>query len=242
MYSGGLIYLIFCGLIVGFVMRELVQLTISDVPDWFHWVFGLVSGVTFCIISEVYLFTIIAVICCIGLPVFSACVMRGKRLEFAIYGSAVFLAAYQFVLIRLQLDLDYSLIIIGIVIATDIAGFIFGKFIGGPRLVPRISYQKRWSGAIAGWIVSVLGCLLLLDVLSISDEITILSIQNVLIVVGISVSSQLGDIAQSWLKRRAGVKDSSNIIPGHGGMFDRFDSMIGVGVAISFIELITILI
>lgn len=104
----------------------------------------------------------------------------------------------------------------------DSAAFFGGTALGKHKLFPRVSPNKSWEGALFGFVFSLIAMqslrILLLDFLSISDAFAI----------GIIVGTigQLGDLAESLLKRDAGVKDSSNLIPGHGGIFDRFDSLI----------------
>jgi len=105
--------------------------------------------------------------------------------------------------------------------ACDSAAFFVGTAIGKHKLFPRVSPNKSWEGAIAGFVFSILVMILakiiLLDVLSMTDAVVIG------IIVG--VFGQAGDLIESLIKRDAGVKDSSSIIPGHGGIFDRFDSI-----------------
>ncbi|MCK9209820.1 MAG: phosphatidate cytidylyltransferase [Ignavibacteriaceae bacterium] len=104
----------------------------------------------------------------------------------------------------------------------DSAAYFFGLSFGKHRLFLRVSPKKSWEGAIAGFIFSIIT--MLAAKLLVVD---FLSWQNV-IVIGIILGTvgQVGDLIESLLKRDAGVKDSSNLIPGHGGIFDRFDSLI----------------
>jgi phosphatidate cytidylyltransferase len=110
----------------------------------------------------------------------------------------------------------------------DSAAFHFGKSLGKHRLFPRVSPNKTWEGAVAGFIfaigTAVAAKYLVLDFLPVVHAA----------VIGAIVGSvgQLGDLAESLLKRDAGVKDSSNLIPGHGGALDRFDSLLFVSPAL----------
>ena len=109
----------------------------------------------------------------------------------------------------------------GVVWATDIAGFVVGRSVGGPRLAPRISPKKTMSGfagglagaalvgVVAAWLTDDAG-LALLAVVSL----------------GLSLVSQAGDLSESAAKRHYGVKDSGNLIPGHGGILDRIDGLL----------------
>jgi phosphatidate cytidylyltransferase len=112
----------------------------------------------------------------------------------------------------------------------DSAAYYGGTAIGKHKLFPKVSPNKSWEGAFFGFIFSIgamiLSKLIVLDFLS----------WNNIIVIGIIIGivGQLGDLGESLLKRDAGVKDSSNIIPGHGGVFDRFDSLLFVAPTVWF--------
>ncbi len=133
-----------------------------------------------------------------------------------------------------QSELIYSeggYLIISIMIAIwicDSAAFFIGSAIGKHKLFPRVSPNKSWEGAIAGFVFAVISMIaskaLFLDVLTLTDAI----------IIGTIVGSigQIGDLVESLVKRDAGVKDSSSIIPGHGGIFDRFDSLLFTAPAV----------
>lgn len=110
--------------------------------------------------------------------------------------------------------------------ASDIGAFFVGRAIGGPKLMPSISPGKTRSGALGGLLASVLVAwlyvqYLLVPIAQLALETTGIIIFGVLI----SAAAQLGDLVESMLKREAGVKDSSNLLPGHGGLLDRLDSL-----------------
>lgn len=116
-----------------------------------------------------------------------------------------------------------------IVWVTDSGGYFAGRGIGGPKLWPRVSPKKTWAGAIGGFVASLAvgGVFAALDL---GKTGPLLMISGVL-----SVVSQLGDLFESAVKRRFGVKDSSQIIPGHGGLLDRLDGFVAaVAVAALF--------
>jgi phosphatidate cytidylyltransferase len=107
-----------------------------------------------------------------------------------------------------------------VVWATDIGGYFAGRGIGGPKLWPRVSPKKTWAGAVGGFLGSLLvaaGC----AGLGLGKPTPLLALAAVL-----SVAAQLGDLLESAVKRHFGVKDSSHIIPGHGGLMDRLDGYI----------------
>lgn len=110
--------------------------------------------------------------------------------------------------------------------ATDIGAFFVGRAIGGRKLWPAISPGKTLSGAIGGLVVAVIvGWALVRFVLVPTANLGMTPVGTVVFASLLSVSAQLGDLAESLLKREAGVKDSSHLIPGHGGVLDRFDSL-----------------
>ncbi len=104
----------------------------------------------------------------------------------------------------------------------DSAAFFGGRSLGKHKLFPRVSPKKSWEGAIFGFVFAIIT--MLLAKVIILDFLSWLSVIILGIIVGIFV--QIGDLIESLFKRDAGVKDSSALIPGHGGIFDRFDSLL----------------
>lgn len=139
---------------------------------------------------------------------------------FAAYGLAIVLAAFGFSLIRETSGLAWVLWLVLVVIVTDVAGYFAGRTIGGPKFWPRVSPKKTWSGTAAGWLGALIVGFAFAGALGIGMAILWFSLLA-------SFASQLGDIAESAIKRQVGIKDASNILPGHGGLLDRFDGMIG---------------
>lgn len=123
--------------------------------------------------------------------------------------------------------------IFAVVWATDIGAYVFGRSIGGPRLAPRWSPRKTWAGLVgaaacaglAGWGTARL--------LGLSPALPL-----VLLSAGLAIVGQFGDLAESVAKRRFGVKDSSGLIPGHGGLLDRLDGLLAVIPAVAVLSLI----
>jgi phosphatidate cytidylyltransferase len=105
---------------------------------------------------------------------------------------------------------------------TDSAAYFVGSAIGKHKLFPRVSPNKSWEGAIAGFVFATITLVVLkIFLLRFFDWTDIIAFSIILGIFG-----QIGDLIESLIKRDAGVKDSSNIIPGHGGIFDRFDSLL----------------
>jgi len=113
--------------------------------------------------------------------------------------------------------------LIAVVVASDVLGYFAGRILGGPKFWPKVSPKKTWSGTVAGWIGAALVGAIYWHFAGFGPEILWISPL-------IAFAGQMGDIAESAIKRRAGVKDASNLIPGHGGLMDRFDALAFAGV------------
>ncbi|MCV9965299.1 phosphatidate cytidylyltransferase [Pararhizobium sp. BT-229] len=138
-------------------------------------------------------------------------------------------------------DSDIGLVamifVFAVVWATDILAYFTGRAIGGPKLAPRISPGKTWSGAIGGAVAGVIaGICVFLTYFSLDDA------RIPLLALALSVSSQIGDLFESYIKRRFGVKDSSRLIPGHGGVMDRVDGLVFACFAALLIALVQVMV
>jgi phosphatidate cytidylyltransferase len=108
--------------------------------------------------------------------------------------------------------------------ATDIGAYLTGRAIGGPRLAPRISPGKTWSGAAGGLLAAIAAGAIVAAVHGPAGKVPIAAV----IAAFLSCIGQAGDLLESRVKRRFGVKDSGHLIPGHGGALDRLDAMLAV--------------
>ncbi|MEL7253858.1 MAG: phosphatidate cytidylyltransferase [Pseudomonadota bacterium] len=152
---------------------------------------------------------------------------RDKRLFFLSY-VWILIASFAVFLLRDLGGLMWFLWAIAVIAATDIGGYFAGRMLGGPKFWPAVSPKKTWSGTVAGWGVAAIAGALMMPYLGVGVQLVFASIL-------VSFAAQMGDIAESAVKRRAGVKDSSSLIPGHGGVLDRFDGVLGGGlVALAF--------
>jgi phosphatidate cytidylyltransferase len=148
-----------------------------------------------------------------------------------LYAAAAEIAS---VLVRLdQSDGFVALILILLVVwATDIGGYFAGRGIGGPKLWPRVSPKKTWAGAIGGFAASLV----------VSGGFAGLGLGKagpmLLLGAALSIASQLGDLLESAVKRHFGVKDSSHLIPGHGGIMDRLDGFVAAVVVATIFGLL----
>ena len=130
------------------------------------------------------------------------------------------------VLLRLETNgLQWAAVALLATFANDTGAYSFGKIFGTHKLAPKISPNKTWEGAIAGLCSAIICTIVLTHILnSIPDTIVI----SLLLGSAIGVFAQIGDLLESAVKRIANEKDSGNIIPGHGGILDRLDSLIFV--------------
>ena len=147
-----------------------------------------------------------------------------------VFAAAIVVAGAE--LIRLRGDgISQIFWLVLVVVASDVCGYFVGRLVGGPKFWPSVSPKKTWSGTIAGWIGAAL----------VGLGFYLTGHANLLMVAMspiLAFAGQLGDIAESAIKRRAGVKDASTLIPGHGGVLDRFDAMIGALLAMFVLGLL----
>ncbi|MGB0968639.1 MAG: phosphatidate cytidylyltransferase [Halocynthiibacter sp.] len=160
---------------------------------------------------------------------------------FFAYAFMIIAGCLAFAIVRAQGGASAVFFLAGVVVVSDIAGYFAGRLIGGPKFWPRVSPKKTWSGTIAGWLgAAVLGGCVALYMISTQDIHAMSGIWFMPLVAALlAFAGQLGDIVESAIKRRCGVKDSADLIPGHGGVLDRFDAMIGVGFVVAVLLLIT---
>ena len=129
---------------------------------------------------------------------------------------------------RHEAGLVLALWALALVWATDIGAFFAGRTIGGPKLAPRISPSKTWSGLLGGVaLAAALGAILHMQ--------GGLPLHLAAVTPLLAVLAQAGDLFESRLKRRAGVKDSGHILPGHGGVLDRLDGVVPVAPVAAFL-------
>lgn len=154
-------------------------------------------------------------------PIGGALILRKLRFTFLLYALMTLVASYALVQFRHDFGALWMIWLLLVVIASDVLGYFAGRTFGGPKFWPAISPKKTWSGTVAGWVgAGVIGLIFALS----TDAGMILVPLSMLL----SFAGQMGDIAESAIKRRTGIKDSSTLIPGHGGVLDRFDALLGV--------------
>lgn len=150
------------------------------------------------------------------------------------FGGIVYAAALGIALVALRLDPVDGLVAVfflfAVVWGADTGAYTVGRTLGGPKLWPRVSPKKTWSGFIGGLAV---GVAVGLAVIAIADRPITLTLA--VIALGLALVSVAGDLFESAVKRRFGVKDSSHIIPGHGGVMDRVDALLFAAAAATLI-------
>lgn len=120
-----------------------------------------------------------------------------------------------------------------VVWAVDVGAYACGRLIGGPRLAPAISPNKTWAGLLGGVFSGAAVGAAVASVLGPAGPLV-----PALLSAAVGAAAQLGDLAESWLKRRFHVKDASGLIPGHGGLFDRVDGLLAAAAAVALIAVV----
>ncbi|UYV39393.1 phosphatidate cytidylyltransferase [Rhodobacteraceae bacterium D3-12] len=159
-------------------------------------------------------------------------VVQERALQGVLYGAVLLGAGGFLVVARSENGVNAVLALLAIVVISDVAGYFAGRMIGGPKFWPAVSPKKTWSGTIAGWVGAGVFGALVLPGFGVGVQ------WAVPLAVVLCFAAQMGDIIESAMKRKAGIKDSSNLIPGHGGVLDRMDGMVGAAAVAALIMLI----
>ncbi|MBV6659004.1 MAG: phosphatidate cytidylyltransferase [Devosiaceae bacterium] len=245
-WTGGLVAVLAVSLLGLFVLREWERLTGSTSAKRLLAGSGIVfvSGLIAHVVGPVS-----AVILATGLlflALASALLESRRRWSFTGIAYAVWLVVS---LVSLRGHdaggLSALLLVFVAVWATDIAAYFGGRTFGGPKLMPRVSPKKTWSGAVSGMLATIvlcLGYLIWADALVTqttthgrTDPIALVMV--ILLAAFLSVAAQAGDLFESGLKRKFGVKDSGSVLPGHGGFMDRVDGLVFASTAAFLIGL-----
>lgn len=185
------------------------------------------------LIAFLFGFYLAAVAIVFGGAAFIAFVDRGERKADWVLGGLFYAAVASLTPGMLRGDDAAGLAALGLIIAvvwpTDIFAYFTGRSIGGPKLMPRVSPKKTISGALGGLVAGVVFGVLFAEWVAGSAGLFIVVLAALL-----SIFGQAGDLYESWIKRRFGVKDSGRLIPGHGGLMDRIDGLI-IATAIAWL-------
>ena len=162
---------------------------------------------------------------------------RQARAGRSLLGGAIWIALAGVGLIWLRSDPLVGrvnlIFVLLIVWSSDIGAYLVGRWLGGPKLAPLISPGKTWSGTLGGILAAVLVAIGAHGWQPGDGKI----FWAVGVATGLCVIGQAGDLAESWAKRRAGVKDSGSLIPGHGGVLDRLDALLAVAPCAALLAL-----
>lgn len=221
------------GVIAGGVWFQMMVVFVTAVMVWELWMMiapdrptnGMLLAALLASVMSGQLLddTFIGFLLFLVVPIVGAAQLKHERLTFFAFALGIQAAGWGLVEFRLDYGFLWILWVMLVVIATDVFGYFAGKAFGGPKFWPKVSPKKTWSGTIAGWIAA--GVVGLIFVMFTNAGFIVVLISMVL-----SLAGQMGDIAESALKRRMKVKDSSTLIPGHGGLFDRFDALLGASL------------
>lgn len=220
-WQGGLILAALVAAVCGLMVWELMRM-IAPAARGAAWQMGVLSGLA--IFAASFVPPVFAVPILIAPALVAAGRIASHRFTCVAYICLVTIAGFALVVVRENLMIGWIFWLILLVIASDVLGYFAGKTFGGPKFWPAISPKKTWSGTIAGWAgAALIGAFFGWHSGSMGPVI----IASVVL----AFAAQMGDIAESAIKRRTGVKDSSDLIPGHGGVLDRFDGVIGAAAA-----------
>lgn len=221
--SSGLWMRLGVSLVVGVMMWELARLTAWRHPEFHSPRHPVLIGA----LSGLVLLTMLVLPGDLPLLLMLVPLLAGlagthshERVAYVLFTIAVLGAGYALVAMREVMGLATVMWIVATVVQSDVLGYFVGRKMGGRKFWPSISPKKTWSGTLAGWVGAF--------VLALGLWLAGLAEWPVLLVGPLlAIAGQFGDIGESWLKRRVGAKDSSALIPGHGGALDRFDAMAG---------------
>lgn len=228
LWLGGQPFALLVVAMTGVMIWELASMARPTVPRENIYL-GLIAG--FALLAVLNFPSSLAVILLLAAPAALFFPAFPDRIAFTLYAFVIMLSGYGLVLLRDTAGIGALLWLIGIIIVSDVLGYFVGRSLGGPKFWPAISPKKTWSGTIAGWVGAALVGLGFVLFGTAGWGLVILSPI-------VAFAGQMGDIAESWIKRRTGVKDSSHLIPGHGGVLDRFDALIAAVVLVMLLGLI----
>lgn len=227
-YWGGVAFAIFFGLVALLIYKEWVNI-VGEAPFGIPALLGhgAILASLLCIWFGAWQAALIIPVIASLFLFFAKCSYPFARwcgsglLYSAFFGIAV---------LSLRQDAQYGfeaiIVLFAIVWGTDVAAYFAGKSIGGPKLWPRVSPKKTWSGSLGGLVAGTAFALFVAWMLGVEPTVKL----GVMLVL-LSIASQIGDLAESHMKRLFDVKDSSNLIPGHGGVMDRVDGLVVAVVA-----------
>jgi len=228
-WAGGYVFVCFVSVLTGVIVWELTRM-LDPADGLMAVLMGLVSGGA--AFLAIYFPAGLALPTLLLPAVAGYLRLRAHRRIFVPFVLFILLASFGMMSVRNEFGFVWMLWLVLVVAATDIAGYFAGRLVGGPKFWPKISPKKTWSGTVAGWIAAM-------AVGAVFMPLTGSGLWLVALSAAASFASQIGDIAESAVKRHSGVKDSSGLMPGHGGIFDRFDGMLGAAILVLVVMQLT---
>ncbi|NOX73988.1 MAG: phosphatidate cytidylyltransferase [Alphaproteobacteria bacterium] len=229
-WLGGWVFLALLSVAGGVMIWELARMLAPALAAQKTVILGLIGGAA---ALRVGYNTELVSLAALGLaPVLGLVMIAKGRGVFLVYGLALLFAVAEMFWLRQQSGLGWVIWLVAVVIASDVGGYFFGRILGGPKILPKISPKKTWSGTMGGWILAALVGLYFVIFAGAEGFLVLFSVLT-------AIAAQIGDIVESAIKRAAAIKDSSNLIPGHGGFLDRFDALIGAALFLFVITNLT---
>ncbi|MCG6901617.1 MAG: phosphatidate cytidylyltransferase [Rhodobacter sp.] len=227
-WLGGSVFAVTAALVTGIMVWELARMITADKAAQ-----ALQLGVltAACLLLARHMGPVFLMPLLLAPAVAGAWLLRRHHAIFAAYALGITLAGYGLTLFRDTYGVVWLFWLVIVVAGTDIAGYFGGRILGGAKFWPAISPKKTWAGIVAGWVAAAVVGLVFLLLTDAGRDLIWISVV-------LSFASQMGDIAESAVKRKMGVKDSSNLLPGHGGLFDRFDALLGAALFMLVVALV----
>ena len=217
---GGIVFAVTAALVTGIMVWELAKMIAADRHTQAIQL-GILTAL--CLLLARQMPEIYTIPLLLAPAIAGVAMLRASPWIFAIYAIGITIAGYGLTTFRDVYGVVWLFWLVIVVAVTDVAGYFGGRIIGGPKFWPSISPKKTWAGIVSGWIGAILVSFVFLMITDAGRDLIWISAV-------LSFASQMGDIAESGVKRRMGVKDSSNLLPGHGGLFDRFDGLLGASL------------
>ncbi|MDX1780890.1 MAG: phosphatidate cytidylyltransferase [Thalassovita sp.] len=227
-WAGGMVFLVMIAALAGVMIWELMRMLAPEngaVRVWMGLLCAGVMAATPHLPPQALLPVLLAPVL-VGMSS-----VKAHRWIWLGYAPLVMLGTFGALSLR-ETGLTWVIWLAAVVAASDIAGYFAGRLLGGPKFWPRVSPKKTWSGTVAGWVAAALVGAAFMTFASAGPGLVVVSVI-------MAFAGQLGDVAESAVKRRAGVKDSSALIPGHGGFLDRFDAMLGALFLVLIVRAVT---
>jgi phosphatidate cytidylyltransferase len=224
-WAGGIWFTLFAVIVALLIFYEWATIT-GHGPLERYTMFGwaaLIVVMAQLLLTDARLSAFVSLYLLVGFAIVLALIAAIRRRSYWLAGGLFYagLSGISLAALRDAYGIIAIVFIFAVVWGTDILAYFVGRAIGGPKLAPRISPGKTWSGAIGGAVAGVVAGAVV--ILSHGEGLTF---GLVLFTLALSVFSQIGDLFESFIKRRFGVKDSSRLIPGHGGVMDRVDGLV----------------